>query len=148
MPIPAGPATAPPSSSPPPQPEPWQITLAGEFESCASAMTDQITDPNVVGPALDKLLSQQQQYRLAASHLRTTAIGNAIADAGTITARLAQATADAKAAATRVGNISHAVALAASLLNLATAITTAVATGSPGGLLSAAQSVITAAGKV
>jgi hypothetical protein len=146
MSIPAGPAPAPPSSSPPP--EPWQITLAGEFESCAAALTDQISDPNVVGPALDKLLSQQQQYRLAASDLRTTAIGNAIADTGTITASLAQATADAQAAATRVANISHAVALAASLLNLATAITTAVATGSPGSLLSAAQSVITAASKV
>jgi hypothetical protein len=144
MSIPPGPA-APPA---PTTPDPWQITLAGEFESCASALTGQITDPDVVGPALDGLLSQQQQYRLAASDLRTTAIGNAISDAGAITTRLAQATVDAQTAATRVGNISHAVALAASLLNLATAITKTVATGSPGGLLSAAQSVIAAASKV
>jgi hypothetical protein len=129
-------------------PDPWQITLADEFDTCATAMTDQMADPATTGAALELLKDHYQQYRIAASDLRKAAIGDAIAGAAGITAQLTQATTDAKAAATRIGNIADAVGLVASLLVLATAIVTAVATGNPGNLLTAAQSVITAASKI
>lgn len=97
--------------------------------------------------ALAELNDQYQRYRVAAEDLRAGAIAAVVAGAGDVTAQLQRAATAAKAATARIKDLSHAVSLVAALLNLATAIVTAVATHSPGGLVTAAQGVVTAASK-
>jgi len=128
--------------------QPWAITLAGVFRESAAALFAQIQDPNVPDATRDKLDLQQKQFTLAATQLVSGAVDGLLAQAAGVSAALAQATTDAQAAAARIGKIAAYVGLAASLLSLATAVATAVSTGSPGSLLTAAQGVITAAGKL
>jgi hypothetical protein len=144
MPVPPAPAPAAADDAP----TPWQITLAAEFSACADAVTSHISSGDVTGTALDDLVSQRAAYQSAASDLRTDAVDAMLTYTPEVTQLLAKATTDAKNAVADIKELAAAVGLATALLNLATAVGTAFATGNPGNLLSAAQGVIAAARNV
>ena len=125
---------------------PWQITLAAEFSACADALTARMSNATISDSELSTLVSQRAAYQSAALDLRENALDSLLASAPDITKSLADATTAAKNAVTDIKDLAAVVGMATALLGLATAIGTAVATGNPGGLISAISGVVKAAG--
>src|ERR1700689_219971 len=126
----------------------WRTPMISDFTLCVNSLNDQIGNSSIADPMWQSLHDQRQQYWTAIQALQGSAIDSLLATVPNIDTELNGAAATAKQAVAKIQSISNAVGLAASLLVLATAIATMASTGNPGGIVSAAQGVVTAATKI